>query len=89
MTSDEMVIRDRLDLEMLERPHLWPGDVGGAPALFVKRNVTSLGAGQTGRCALIEGDYVLVVCDWTLGGAPRTFRYPTAKAVVADGWEVD
>jgi hypothetical protein len=81
VTTDKQVIDERLDLEMLERPHLWPGEV-----VFVKRN----NGAQTGPCRkTATGGYAIRVHDWREGGEQSIASYPNAGAVVADGWKVD
>lgn len=95
--SDERVLKDHLDLEMIERPHLWPNIRRGFPLLFLKRQVG--GRMQTAMCikenpALANGvGYIVCAYVW-----PKTrdkpvtreiITYPDAEAVRADGWVVD
>jgi hypothetical protein len=89
--SDARVIADRLDLEMLERPHLWPCIRKGFPMLFLKRTID--GNLQTAMC--IQGDGGYLVCAYIFPvdrDKPvdrEIIKYPTAEAVRADGWIVD
>lgn len=89
--SDEDVIAQRLDLEMLERPHLWPGVVKGLRCVHLKRRTA--GRIETGPCILWgtnPDEYVVVGHSW--GGEftrPDVHRYDSPDAILADGWKVD
>jgi hypothetical protein len=85
--TDEQVLRDKLDLEMIERPHLWPG----FRVLFLQR--PAKGAIQTAMCIKDTSAYIVCAYVW-----PKTrdepvtreiIEYPDAAAVRADGWVVD
>ena len=85
--TDERVIADRLDVQMLERPHLWPDTLHGHPCVYVKRTTHN----QTGP-VIRDGDGFLVFAhDWDADPEPTVepVSYPTAEAIVADGWKVD
>lgn len=100
-TTDEEVIAQRLNLEMLERPHLWPSvSPQGDPIVHVKRRqmIPALeGTSQrpftnyreTGPCALVDGTYMVIAHDWAESGATVKLQYTSAQAVVDDGWMVD
>lgn len=89
MTSDEEVVSHRLDLEMLERPHLWVECWKGFPAIMLKKR----DAGEwrwTGPCVQWSSDsYVVMARDWANGGRGETFTYATPRDIVSAGWVVD
>lgn len=83
--TDEQVLADRLDLEMLERPHLWPGR-GGKPTINLKRDPEGYGLCMQAQ----DGSYRL----WEYIGASFELKEPptmfaTAQAIVDAGWRVD
>jgi hypothetical protein len=89
--TDEQVLRERLDLEMIERPHLWPHIRRGFPLLFLKRLVA--GEQQTAMCLKDSDCYIVCAHIWPKARDQPVTReiieYPDAEAVRADGWVVD
>lgn len=93
MTTDEQVIAERLDLEMLERPHLWPQVRLGTRCVFVKKRGAIGFREFTGPCFLTTDaavPYVVMSHDWGDPHAEVTvLHYSDAQAVYDDGWRVD
>lgn len=91
--TDQQVIETRDDLEMLSRPHLWPGVMKGLRCVFVKRRGHGTGSwNETGPCILwgTDPDEYIVVASGGYGSAgPRTYTYDSPEAITADGWVVD
>lgn len=96
--SDKQVLAEKLDLEMIERPHLWPCVRRGCPMLFLQRTVD--GSTQTAMCLLdtpaVPQDlpgYVVCAYLWPKERGENVSReiihYRNAEAVRADGWIVD
>jgi hypothetical protein len=84
-TTDKQVIEGHLDLEMLERPHLWPNE----NLIYVKREYEQ--DRETGPCVIDNGHYVIRRHRWGSGGLKDvgTLIYNDALAVCDDGWRVD
>lgn len=85
--TDEQVIAQRCDREMMVRPHLWQH----GPVLPLKRGH---GHEQEVACfynPLDRADFVLDVNLSLFGpiGVVERKTYPTVDAVLADGWIVD
>lgn len=92
MTSDKQVVRERLALEMLERPHLWPQQWRGMRCVFLKRPASGsapFGEECTGPCFRVDGGYVVMQHDWANSATVTPLHYESAEAVLADGWVVD
>ncbi len=92
-TTDEQVVRERLDLEMMERPHLWPdrSAFSHAPLLHVKR-----GTGreqQYGHLVhLPQNVKPYMVATFEIDNPTEhdaVLAYENADAIRADGWVVD
>lgn len=91
--TDEQVIRERLDLEMLERPHLWPTVLRGMVCVYVKQRGDLGGRRRSGPCFRHDdGSYTVMSHDWEVEEAiPKveSYHYNSAEAVLAGGWIVD
>lgn len=87
--SDQQVIQERNDLEMLRRKHLWPHRIGIQRGVSVKKRTDS--GLQTGICfEVVNDDNALVIMVMT-PEAEKNVRipFPDAEHVVLDGWVVD
>jgi hypothetical protein len=93
--TDDEVIAQHNDLEMLRRPHLWPNKSRlGNPVVFLKRRMENGRRGETGPCTFVKArhsvdEYVVRAHNWDEQGTVRTIYYGNADAVIADGWIVD
>lgn len=87
MTTDQEVIDNRLDLEMLERPHLWPQQCP-VQMVYVKRPVAGSSWPQVGRCIRTKNGGYMIRSDFD-NDSPNTFEYADARAVLTAGWVVD
>lgn len=89
--TDEQVLKEKLDLEMIERPHLWPNIRRGFPLLFLRRRVA--GEQQTAMCIKDAHCYIVCAHIWPKERHQpierKIIEYPDAEAVRADGWIVD
>jgi hypothetical protein len=86
MKSDADVVKDRDDLEMLKRPHLWTGG-----RLCVKRRAKKKGRHVGGAvydayAVINSGELPLVLRSH---GDNKTWMYASAEAAIAAGWLVD
>lgn len=83
--TDEQVVANHDDVEMLKRKHLWPGS-----------SINLKGKGKhADRFAVCvpDGPGLLVVrykgLSYDLEPSREGLTYPDAEAVVDDGWKVD
>ena len=89
MTDDE-VIAERNDLEMIRRPHMWPlGD-----RLALKKNIRTQPFGyDVGFIHKWHKTRVIIGFVWgdldALEKAGNYKDYPSHEAILEDGWVVD
>jgi len=93
--SDNQVIEEQNDIEMMQRPHLWPyGRVlplirANPEAKPFRKDYGCLLALRRSKTTIWCGDMVEVIGMLSRGQCCETKMYDSFQAIYDDGWRVD